>query len=96
MLVRLIMCLDIALGRCWCSSAGVDGAKDSNASDLVVVLTCSEVMADMETPLSAYLKVRRGDFSFLLESVEGAERVARYRYAFGADAIGSSKRPSTL
>lgn len=39
----------------------------------------SEVMADMETPLSAFLKVRRGSYSFLLESVEGAERVARYR-----------------
>lgn len=45
----------------------------------VVLIIRSEVMADMETPLSAFLKVRRGSYSFLLESVEGAERVARYR-----------------
>ena len=30
-----------------------------------------EVRADLETPVSAYLKVARGDYSFLLESVEG-------------------------
>ena len=28
-----------------------------------------EVMADMETPVSAFLKVRQGPYSFLLESV---------------------------
>ena len=30
-----------------------------------------EVVADLETPVSAYLKVARGEYSFLLESVEG-------------------------
>ena len=39
-----------------------------------------EVMADMETPVSAYLKVARGPYSFLLESVEGGERIARYSF----------------
>ena len=34
----------------------------------------------METPVSAYLKVARGDYSFLLESVEGGERLARYSF----------------
>ena len=34
-----------------------------------------EVPADLETPVSAYLKVARGEYSFLLESVEGGERV---------------------
>ena len=33
-----------------------------------------EVVADLETPVSAYLKVVRGKHSFLLESVEGGER----------------------
>ena len=37
-----------------------------------------EVLADVETPVSAYLKVARGAPSFLLESVEGGERLARY------------------
>jgi anthranilate synthase component I len=39
-----------------------------------------EVPADLETPVSAYLKVARGRYSFLLESVEGGERLARYSF----------------
>jgi len=39
-----------------------------------------EVAADLETPVSAYLKVARGRHSFLLESVEGGERLARYSF----------------
>jgi len=39
-----------------------------------------DVPADLETPVSAYLKVARGDHSFLLESVEGGERMARYSF----------------
>lgn len=39
-----------------------------------------EVLADMETPVSAYKKISRGKYSFLLESVEGGERLARYSF----------------
>jgi len=39
-----------------------------------------EILADLETPVSAYLKVARGPGSFLLESVEGGERFARYSF----------------
>jgi len=39
-----------------------------------------EVAADLETPVSAYLKLREGPYSFLLESVEGGERLARYSF----------------
>ncbi len=39
-----------------------------------------ELAADLETPVSAYLKVREGGHSFLLESVEGGERLARYSF----------------
>jgi len=39
-----------------------------------------EMMADLETPVSAYLKIARGHYSFLLESVEGGERLARYSF----------------
>ena len=39
-----------------------------------------EVRADLETPVSAYLKVARGAYSFLLESVEGGERQGRYSF----------------
>ena len=37
-----------------------------------------EIMADLETPVSAFLKLDSGDFSFLLESVEGGEKWGRY------------------
>jgi anthranilate synthase component 1 len=39
-----------------------------------------DIAADMDTPVSAYLKINRGGYSFLLESVEGAERLARYSF----------------
>ncbi len=39
-----------------------------------------EVTADLETPVSAFLKVQKGPHSFLLESVEGGERLARYSF----------------
>jgi anthranilate synthase component 1 len=43
-----------------------------------------ELPADLETPVSAYLKLARGRYGFLLESVEGGERLARYSFV-GAD-----------
>lgn len=39
-----------------------------------------EVSADLETPVSLYLKLRGHGASFLLESVEGGERIARYSF----------------
>ena len=39
-----------------------------------------EINADLETPVSAYLKVARPPYSLLLESVEGGERIARYSF----------------
>ena len=39
-----------------------------------------EINADLETPVSAFLKIARGPHSFLLESVEGGERQARYSF----------------
>ncbi|MDM3870566.1 anthranilate synthase component I [Porticoccus sp. W117] len=37
-----------------------------------------EVLADLETPLSSYLKLARGPYSYLFESVQGGERWGRY------------------
>ncbi len=37
-----------------------------------------EILADLDTPVSAYMKISDGDYSFLLESVEGGEKWARY------------------
>ncbi len=39
-----------------------------------------EVVADLETPVSAFLKINHGSYSFLLESVEGGQRLARYSF----------------
>ena len=35
-----------------------------------------EISADLETPVSAFIKIARGSNSFLFESVEGGEHVA--------------------
>ncbi len=52
---------------------------------LRVIPVQREVLADLETPLTAYLKVA-GHPSFLLESVEQGERVARWSF------IGTGER----
>ncbi len=44
-----------------------------------------EALADTQTPVSAFYKIAYGrDFGFLLESVEGGERLARYSF-LGSD-----------
>src|ERR1700733_13766704 len=60
--------------------------------------------ADLLTPVSAYLRIAQGArYSFLLESVEGGEKIARYtfaganpeevfRYANGACVLESAER----
>ena len=40
----------------------------------------SERLADLDTPLSAYLKLARGKYSYLLESAQGGERWGRYSF----------------
>jgi len=46
-----------------------------------VVPVVKRVMADLLTPVAAYLKIERlSPYSFLLESVEGGEKVARYSF----------------
>ncbi|MCB0003976.1 MAG: anthranilate synthase component I, partial [Anaerolineae bacterium] len=39
-----------------------------------------ELPADLETPVSVYLKLRDGSPSFLLESVEKGEQLGRYSF----------------
>ena len=46
----------------------------------------AELPADLDTPLSAYLRLRPGPYSFLLESVEGGEVWARYSF-LGVDPL---------
>ncbi|MBZ5559674.1 MAG: anthranilate synthase component I [Acidobacteriia bacterium] len=45
------------------------------------VPVCKEVVADLLTPVSAFLKIaEHADYAFLLESVEGGEHVGRYSF----------------
>jgi anthranilate synthase component 1 len=39
-----------------------------------------EILADLETPVSAFLKIRDERYGYLLESVEGGEKWARYSF----------------
>ncbi|MGE0041519.1 MAG: anthranilate synthase component I [Vicinamibacterales bacterium] len=45
------------------------------------VPVCKEIVADLLTPVSAFLKIaENSDYAFLLESVEGGEHVGRYSF----------------
>ena len=46
-----------------------------------------DIAADLDTPVSAYLKLRDLQPRFLLESVEGGERLARYSFLGFGDAV---------
>jgi anthranilate synthase component 1 len=51
------------------------------AQDFNVIPVYETITADLLTPVLAYIKIReKGDFSFLLESVEGIGRLARYSF----------------
>jgi len=57
--------------------------KLSKKGNLIPVFR--EIVADMESPVSAYKKIA-GEHSFLLESVEGGEKIARYSF-LGSDPV---------
>ena len=62
------------------------------------VPVCKELMADLLTPVSAFLKIaEHADYAFLLESVEGGEQVGRYSF-LGKDpfVILRSRRGKTI
>jgi anthranilate synthase component 1 len=45
------------------------------------VPVCKEILADLLTPVSAFLKIaEHSDYAFLFESVEGGEHVGRYSF----------------
>ena len=45
-----------------------------------VIPVYKEIDVDLDTPVSAFLKMKKGDYAFLLESVEGQEKLARYSF----------------
>jgi anthranilate synthase component 1 len=52
-----------------------------------VTTTLFDIAADLDTPVSAYLKLRPFRPRFLLESVEGGERLARYSFVGFGDCL---------
>ncbi|MBI3910509.1 MAG: anthranilate synthase component I [Armatimonadetes bacterium] len=52
-----------------------------------VIPVYRDILADLETPVSAFLKVGNRPHAFLLESVEGGERIGRYSFIGGEPAL---------
>lgn len=55
-----------------------------------------EIMADMDTPVSAFKKLDDGRFSFLLESIEGGEKWARYSFLGSSPSLIVRSRGNTV
>lgn len=55
-----------------------------------------EIMADLDTPVSAFRKIDDGRFSFLLESIEGGEKWARYTFLGSTPAEVIRSRGNTV
>jgi anthranilate synthase component 1 len=62
----------------------------SLARDHNVVPVWREVLADVQTPVAAFLRVAPSPNAFLLESVEGGERWSRYSF-LGGDSFATIK-----
>ncbi|MFH1245517.1 MAG: anthranilate synthase component I [Candidatus Omnitrophota bacterium] len=59
--------------------------KKASLGNLIPVY--KEILTGLDTPLSAFLKIEEGDYSYLLESVEGPEFVARYSFLGASPAL---------
>ncbi|MFQ5580302.1 MAG: anthranilate synthase component I, partial [Nitrospiria bacterium] len=46
-----------------------------------------EILADTDTPVSAFLKVQEGEYGYLLESVEGGEKWGRFSFLGTAPSV---------
>lgn len=70
-----------------CYSVGFDDfCSLSTQGNLVPIYR--EILADLETPVSAFCKINTGPTDFLFESIEGGERWARYSF-LGSEATMS-------
>ena len=55
-----------------------------------------EIMADMDTPVTAFRKIDDGRYSFLLESIEGGEKWARYTFLGSSPSIIVRSKGTTV
>ncbi|MGH2442033.1 MAG: anthranilate synthase component I [Chloroflexota bacterium] len=66
----------IAAGEC---TPSLESLRESQPRGPCVAVS-REILADLDTPVSAFLKLRGHGASFLLESAEGGERIGRYSF----------------
>jgi len=66
------------------------------AKNFNLIPVCREIAADLETPVSAFLKIARGDYAFLLESVRGGEKWGRYTFLGSEPAVVLRGQGTTL
>ena len=55
-----------------------------------------EIMADMDTPVTAFKKIDDGCYSFLLESIEGGEKWARYTFLGSNPSVAICSRGNSV
>jgi anthranilate synthase component 1 len=55
-----------------------------------------EILGDLETPVSCFLKAGNEPYSYLLESVEGGTRLARYSFIGGAPSLVFRSKGKTI
>ncbi len=77
-----------------CTPSLADFLELSTRGNLVPVFR--EILADTETPVSAFLKTARGDHAFLLESVVGGDKWGRYSFLGSEPAAIFTSRGTTV
>jgi len=60
----------------------IEKAKEGN-----LIPVYKEILADMETPVSAFRKIDTDDYAYLLESVERGEKLGRYSFLASSPSI---------
>ena len=77
-----------------CTPSVADFLELSRGGNLVPVFR--EILADTETPVSAFLKTARGEHAFLLESVVGGDKWGRYSFLGSEPAAVFTSRGTTV
>ncbi|MGD9015111.1 MAG: anthranilate synthase component I [Candidatus Omnitrophota bacterium] len=69
-------------------------AKLAKKGNLIPVY--KEIRADLDTPVSAFLKINSGRYNYLLESVEGSQAIARYSFLGTKPALVLRSKGNTM
>ncbi|HRZ15613.1 MAG TPA: anthranilate synthase component I, partial [Candidatus Omnitrophota bacterium] len=61
-----------------------------------VIPVYKEISADLDTPVSCFLKLAPQRYMFLLESVEGQEKIARYSFLGSGSSLVLKSKGRTI